>query len=120
MAFKNKTGAVIPRKVTKRTSCFGLFILNFLQTDVKGQSAADCHWHPVTSISYAMVKWWDSLTNMWNGPDPVLIWGRGSVFVFSQKEDGARWLPERLVRQVDTDPQSSSMILTSLIAKNPF
>jgi hypothetical protein len=38
---------------------------------------------------------------------------------FSQKEDGVRWLPERLVRQVDTDPESSNMILTSLMAKNP-
>ena len=28
-------------------------------------------------------------------------------FFFSQKEDGAQWLPERLVRQVDTDPESS-------------
>ena len=85
-----------------------MFVLNFLQTDVKGQSAVDRHWHPVTSSSYAMVKWQDPLTNTWNGPDPVLIWGRGSVCVFSQKEDGARWLPERLVCQVDTDPESSS------------
>ena len=92
-----------------------MFVLNFLQTDVKGQSAADRHWHPVTSSSYAMVKWWDPLTNMWNGPDPVLIWGRGSVCVFSQKEDGARWLPERLVRQVDTDPESSSKYDSNLI-----
>jgi hypothetical protein len=29
-------------------------------------------------------------------------------FVFSQKEDKAQWLPERLVHQVDTDPESSS------------
>ena len=79
-----------------------------MQTDVKGQSAVDRHWHPVTSSSYAMVKWQDPLTNEWKGPDPVLIWGRGLVCVFSQKEDGARWLPERLVRQLDTDPESSS------------
>jgi hypothetical protein len=47
--------------------------------------------------------WQDSLTNEWKGADPVLIWGRGS-----QKEDGARWIPERLVRQLDTDPESFS------------
>ena len=52
---------------------------------------------------------------MWNGPDPVLIWGRGSVCVFSQKEDGARWLPERLVRQMDTNPESSSKYDSNLI-----
>ena len=78
-----------------------------MQTDVKGQSTVDHQRHPVTSSSYAMVKWQDPLTNMWNGPDPVLIWGRGSVCVFSQKEDRAQWLPERLVHQVDTDPEFS-------------
>jgi hypothetical protein len=78
-----------------------------LQTDVKGLSGTDHHWHPVTSSSYAMVKWWDPLTNKWNDPDPVFIWGRGSVCVFSQKEDGVQWLPERLVHQVDTDPEFS-------------
>lgn len=55
-----------------------------------------------------MVKWRDPLTNTWNGPDYVLIWGRGSVCVFSQKEDRAQWVPERLVHQVGTDPESSS------------
>ena len=93
-----KQGQLYPPKSPKAHLTFVLFVLNFLQTDVKGQYAADCHWHPVTSTSYAMVKW----------QDPVLIWGRGSVCVFSQKEDGARWLPERLVCQVDTDPESSS------------
>jgi hypothetical protein len=34
---------------------------------------------------------------------------------FSQKEDGARWLPERLVCQVDTDPESSSEYESNLI-----
>ena len=75
----------------------------------------DRHWHPVTSSSYAMVKWQDPLTNEWKGPDPVLIWEReksliflGMSVFFSQKEDRARWLPERLVRQLDTDPESSS------------
>ena len=28
--------------------------------------------------------------------------------VFSQEEDGARWLPERLIRQLDTETESSS------------
>jgi hypothetical protein len=76
-----------------------------LQTDIKGQSAADCHWHPITSNSYAMVKWKDPLTNEWKGPDPVLNWGR--VCVFSREEDGALWLHKRLIRQLDTDPESS-------------
>ena len=48
------------------------------------------------------------LTNTWNGPNPVLIWGRGSVCIFSQNKDGAQWLPERLVHQVDTDLEPST------------
>ena len=60
-----------------------------MQTDVKGQSAVDRHWHPVISSSYAMVKRRDPLANEWKGPDPVLIWGGGSVSVFSQEENGA-------------------------------
>jgi hypothetical protein len=108
LPFKNKTEAIIPPRSPKAHLAFVLFVLIFLQTDVKGQSAVDRHWHPVTSSSYAMVKWQDILTNVWNGSDPVLIWGRGSVCVFSQKEDGARWLSERLIHQVDTDSESSS------------
>ena len=91
-----------------------------MQTDVKGQSAADHHWHPVTSSSYAIVKWRDPLTNDWKGPDPVLIWGRGSDYVFLQ-EDGARWLPKRLIRQLDTDLNLLvSVSLTLIMAKNPL
>jgi hypothetical protein len=33
---------------------------------------------------------------------------RSVFFFFSQKEDGARCLPEKLVRQVDADPESYS------------
>jgi hypothetical protein len=108
LAFKNKNGGIIAPGTPKAHLAFGLFVLIFLQTEAKGQSSVDCHWHPVTSSSYAMVKWWDPLTHMWSGPDPVLIWERGSVCVFSQKEDGVRWLTERFVCQVDTDPESSS------------
>ena len=35
------------------------------------------------------------------GPDPVLIWGRGHVCVVPQEDNGAQWLPERLVRVAD-------------------
>ena len=56
-----------------------------------------------SSSSYAMVKWRDPLTN-----DPCPNLGKGSISVFSLKEDGARLLPERLVCQLDTDPDSSS------------
>jgi hypothetical protein len=45
--------------------------------------------------------WRDPLTNKWKGPDPVLIWGRGSACVLDQEQAAPRWLPERLVKQVN-------------------
>jgi hypothetical protein len=56
LAFKMKQGQLYPPKTPKAHLAFVLFVLNFLQTDIKGQSAADRQWHPVTSSSYAMVK----------------------------------------------------------------
>jgi transposase InsO family protein len=49
--FKTKQGQLYPPKSPKAHLAFALFVLNFLQTDIKGQSAADRHWHPVTSNS---------------------------------------------------------------------
>ena len=60
---KTKQGQLYPTRSTKAHLAFILFVLNFFQTDVKGQSAADRHWHPVTSSSYALVKWKDLLSN---------------------------------------------------------
>lgn len=39
------------------------------------------------------------LTGSWNGPDPVLAWGRGSVCMFSQNRTEPVWVPEQLVRR---------------------
>jgi hypothetical protein len=60
---KTKQGQLYPPRSPKAHLDFALFVLNVLQTDVKGHFAADRHWHPVTSSSYAMVKWWGPLTN---------------------------------------------------------
>lgn len=84
-----------------------LFVLNFLTLDQFGKSAAERHWHPETRNNFATVLWRDPITRTWNGPDPVLIWGRGSACVFDTKEGGARWLPERLVKPY-IDKKSSS------------
>ena len=77
---------------------FYLFI--YFNLDVHGLSAPEHFWHPRTS-KYAFVKQKDPMTGQWHGTNPVLIWGRGHVCVFSQEENGARWLPERLVRQME-------------------
>ena len=71
---KRKEGELYSPVSPKANLAFVLFVLIFLQTYDKGQSAVDCHWHPVTSSSYAMDRWQDPLTNTWNGPDLVLIW----------------------------------------------
>ena len=69
--------------------------------DDHGKSAADRFWHPESQKHFSMVKWKDPLDGSWHGPDPVLIWGRGSVCIFFQKAYAARWLPEHLVCQVN-------------------
>jgi hypothetical protein len=63
--YKTKQGQLYPPRSPKAHLAFTLFVLNFLQTYVKGHSAVDRHWHPVTSSSYAMVKWQDPFTNEW-------------------------------------------------------
>jgi hypothetical protein len=66
---------------------------------VHGHSAAERFWHPHTSTTYASVKWKDPMTGQRHKSNPIFIWGLGHICVFSQEENGARWLPERLVRQ---------------------
>lgn len=75
-----------------------LFVLNYLTMDRDGKSAADRLWHPHTSYDYAQALWKYPLTFQWQGPDPVLIWGRGSACVYDTSTGNARWLPECLVK----------------------
>lgn len=63
--------------------------------------------------------WKDPITAQWSGPDPVLIWDRGDACTYDIKEGAAHWLPERLVKQINsnnvsrenTDPEIVPMIL---------
>ena len=80
-----------------------LYTLNFLNIDKQGQTAAERFWHP-RALPFAEVRWRDLLTNQWNGPDPVLIWGRGHVCVFPRDAEDPRWVPERLVRFYGSGP----------------
>ena len=76
-----------------------LFILNFLTLDKNGQAAAERHSARMDSSPKPLVLWKDILTGQWKGPDPVLIWSRGSVCVFPQDKEVPIWVPERLVRK---------------------
>ncbi|XP_012879155.1 PREDICTED: endogenous retrovirus group K member 8 Pol protein-like [Dipodomys ordii] len=75
-----------------------LFVLNFLTLDAFGRSAAERHWHPKTQQGFAQALWRDPITGKWEGPDPIIIWGKGSACIYDSRENGARWLPERLVK----------------------
>ena len=47
--------------------------------------------------------WKDVLDGRWHGPDPVLVWARGSVCVFSQDHRQPLWVPEQLTRVLKDD-----------------
>lgn len=101
MLFKLQSGgeAIYPKTGNAKTLLnHALFVLNFLTYDVTERSAADRLWHPATADNYAQVMWRDPLSNTWQGPDPVLIWGKGHACVYDSKAQNARWLPERLIK----------------------
>lgn len=99
---KLKTNNINPTKGSPRNILnHALFVLNFLQLDSNGKSAADRLWHQETKNQYAKVMWKDPLTSKWHGPDPVLIWGRGSACVYDTQGEGPRWLPERLIKPIN-------------------
>lgn len=70
-----------------------LFTFNFLSVDEQGLTAADQFWTPQNK-KFALVRWKDPLTGLWQGPDPALIWGRGHVSVFPKSATGPHWLPK--------------------------
>lgn len=99
---KLKSTDIYPTKGSPRNLLsHALFTLNFLQLDKEGKSAADRLWHQETKKQYAKVMWKDPMTARWHGPDPVLIWGRGSACVYDTQEEGPRWLPERLIKPIN-------------------
>lgn len=99
---KLKTTTLYPTKGSPRNLLnHALFTLNFLHLDIQGKSAADRHWHQKTNDQYAQVMWKNPSTLKWQGPDPVLIWGRGSACIYDTQEGGPRWLPERLVKPIN-------------------
>ena len=55
-----------------------------------------------TIILIFLQKAWSCgrITGCWKGPDPVLVWERGSVCVFPQDHRQQLWVPERLTRAI--------------------
>lgn len=101
---KLKSTIIYPTKGSPRNILnHALFTLNLLQLDNQEKTAADRLWHQETKNQYAKVMWKDPLTSRWHGPDPVLIWGRGSACIYDTQGWGGRprWLPERLVKPIN-------------------
>ena len=73
-----------------------LYVLNFLNVDLTGRTAAERFWHP-DSFPFLWAKWRDPLTRSWWGPNPVLRRGRGYVCLFPQDEKTPRCVPDRWV-----------------------
>ena len=49
------------------------------------------------------------LTGCWKGPDPVLVWERGSVCVFPQDHRQLMWVPELLTRAIQGKQSDEDM-----------
>ena len=97
---KQKGGVDEALPLTPRVAVsMALFILNFLNLDEQGRTAADRHCSE-PNRPREMIKWKDVLTGKWRGPDPILIRSRGAICVFPQEEDNPLWVPERLTRRI--------------------
>lgn len=100
-----------------------LFVLNFLSFDQDGRSAADRLWHPTTKNDFKQVLWKDVHTGTWQGPHPVLIWGKGHACIHNPATNETRWLPERLIKlynapRVDPPEDSSPSFADADNAEN--
>ncbi|XP_041626502.1 uncharacterized protein LOC121499664 isoform X2 [Vulpes lagopus] len=74
-----------------------LYVLNFLNVDAVGKTAAERFWAPEPE-PFLYAQWKDPLTGQWSGPDPVLWRGRGFACLSPQKEETPWWLPFRCIR----------------------
>ena len=108
-------GGIGKNKQPKDRLLLTLFTLNFLNLDNNNNSAADRHqWRDGKEKGY--VKWKDLLTGQWNGPDPVLVWARGSVCVFPQNRTDPVWVPERLTRKCNKTSQDEDSPADAAVA----
>lgn len=75
-----------------------LFVLNHLNTNNKGLTAALIHWdREFHSTPLPLVYWKDLLSDTWKGPDVLITAGRGYAYVFPQDADSPIWIPDRLI-----------------------
>lgn len=79
-----------------------LFVINHLNVDTQRQTAMMRHLTPEGAMNRPLVKWKDLLTREWKGPDVLLTCGRGYACVFPQNSTSPVWIPDRLIRHVQS------------------
>ena len=79
-----------------------LFVINHLNMDTQGQTAMMRHWIPEGAMTRPLVKWKNLLTIEWKGTDVLLTCGRGYACVFPQDSTSPVWIPDRLIRHVQS------------------
>ena len=60
------------------------------------------HWIPEGATARPLVKWKDFLTRQWKGPDVLLTCRKGYACVFPQDSTSPIWIPDRLIRHVQS------------------
>ena len=96
----------------------GLFVINHSNMNTQGQTAMMRHCIPEEAMTWPLVKWKDLLTGEWKGLEVLLTCGRGYACVFSQDSTSPLWIPDRLVRHVQSH-EISKITKTSEVTEIP-
>ena len=86
-------GGVASGATPRERLAIALFTLNFLNKDKNDLTTVEWFANPEASYK-GTVMWKDVLSGRWQGPDPVLVWARGSICVFPQDHRQPLWVLE--------------------------
>jgi hypothetical protein len=85
-----------------------LFTLNFLNFSESGFTPAEKHWEHCNKQYLPQVLCKDVMTGAWQGPSPVLLWGRGHACVFPEGAESPIWVPSWFVKMHGTHQPSDA------------
>ena len=84
------------------------FVINHLNVDTQGKTAMMRYGIPEGATTRPLVRWKDFLTREWKGPDVLLTCRRGYACVFPQDSTSPVWIPDRLIRHVQSHEISNN------------
>jgi hypothetical protein len=87
-----------------------LFTLKFLNCSEYGLTPAKKHWEHRNKQHLPQVLWKDVMTGSWQGPSPVLLWGRGYACVFPEGAESQIWVSSRFVKMHGTHQPSDAEV----------